>query len=166
MSSNKIWMIVTVVLVAVIVVTGSIIRARWSSGQPVEISLPTPTETPIEVSIDGAINNPGIYPFQNGDNLDDIIEAAGGTTEEADLTKIRLYVPGNGDESQPQKININRADAWLLEALPDIGPARAEAIVHYREQNGPFHSIQELQNLEGMGDSTFEKIKGLITVAE
>ena len=67
---------------------------------------------------------------------------------------------------QPQKINLNRAEAWLLEALPEIGESRAQAIIDYREQNGPFHNINELIKVEGIGTATYEKIKDRITVAD
>jgi len=71
----------------------------------------------------------------------------------------------SGEDETAQKININLAEAWLLEALPGIGPARAEAIVNYRSQNGPFRQILELINVEGIDMATYEQIKELITVS-
>lgn len=68
--------------------------------------------------------------------------------------------------SSPQKIDINRADIWLLQALPNIGEVRAKAIVDYRLQNGPYHAIEDLTKVPGVSISTFEKIKNLITVSE
>jgi competence protein ComEA len=65
-----------------------------------------------------------------------------------------------------QKVDINRAEAWLLQALPGIGEVRARAIVDYRQQNGSFRNINELLEVEGIGMDTYEKIKPLITVAE
>jgi comEA protein len=66
----------------------------------------------------------------------------------------------------PQKIDINRAEAWLLEALPGIGPSKAQAIIDYRQQNGGFHTIIEITEVEGIGLSIYEQIKDLITVAD
>jgi comEA protein len=67
---------------------------------------------------------------------------------------------------QPQKIDINRAEAWLLEALPGIGPSKAQAIINYRQQNGGFKHITEITEVEGIGPSIYEQIKELITVAD
>jgi competence protein ComEA len=68
------------------------------------------------------------------------------------------------ERESPQKISINRADAWLLEALPGIGPALAQGIIDYREANGPFAMTGELKLVPGIGDATFDDIEDLITV--
>jgi comEA protein len=68
--------------------------------------------------------------------------------------------------SQPQKIDINRAEAWLLEALPGIGPVKAQAIIDYRQQNGYFSDISEVLNVPGIGKTIYEQIKDLITVGD
>jgi competence ComEA-like helix-hairpin-helix protein len=70
------------------------------------------------------------------------------------------------DPSPYQKIDINHAEVWLLQALPSIGEVKAQAIFDYRRQNGPFGSIQEITRVPGINLSTFEKIKDLITVSE
>jgi comEA protein len=67
---------------------------------------------------------------------------------------------------QPQKIDINRAEAWLLEALPGIGPSKAQAIIDYRQQNGGFKHITEITRVEGIGPAIYEQIKDLITVGD
>jgi len=67
---------------------------------------------------------------------------------------------------QPQKIDINRAEAWLLEALPGIGPSKAQAIIDYRQQNGGFGHIAEITEVEGIGLAIYEQIKDLITIAD
>jgi len=67
---------------------------------------------------------------------------------------------------QPQKIDINRAEAWLLEALPGIGPSKAQSIIDYRQQNGGFSHITEITEVEGIGLAIYEQIKDLITVAD
>ena len=69
-------------------------------------------------------------------------------------------------EDQPQKIDLNRAEAWLLEALPGIGESKAQAIIAYRQQNGGFGHIAEITNVEGIGPAIYEQIKELITVGD
>jgi comEA protein len=73
---------------------------------------------------------------------------------------------GVSQGDQPQKIDINRAEAWLLEALPGIGPTKAQAIIDYRQQNGYFSDISEILNVEGIGQDIYEQIKDLITVGD
>jgi competence protein ComEA len=62
------------------------------------------------------------------------------------------------------KVNINTADQEALASLTGIGPTKAEAIIKYRKANGAFKSVDDLVNVKGIGDKTFEKIKGEITV--
>ncbi len=62
------------------------------------------------------------------------------------------------------KININKADKKQLEDLPKIGPALAERIINYRKTNGSFKNIEEIKNVKGIGDKTFEKFKDLIEI--
>jgi len=77
-----------------------------------------------------------------------------------------LHITDVGEQQEPQKIDINRAEIWLLEALPGIGESKAQAIVDYRQQNGAFHNIYELTDVAGIGTATFERIKHLITVSD
>ena len=69
-------------------------------------------------------------------------------------------------ESPHQPININSADQSSLETLSGIGPVTAQKIIAFREENGPFTSIEEIQKVSGIGPVTFEKIKDFITVDE
>jgi competence protein ComEA len=133
---------------------------------PIEISL---SEPPIQqaslVYIDGAVNNPGLYSLAPGDSIDTLIQAAGGVADGADPSRLELHIPQAAEKEEPQKIDLNRADSWLLEALPGIGEVRAGDIISYREQNGLFRNINELLKVPGIGPATFEQIKDLVTVA-
>jgi competence protein ComEA len=166
MAKHKYWALITVFLVAVIIIGGIIAWQRYSPSQPIEISLPPSPQFQGEVYIGGAVSNPGFYPLKPSDSLENLIQAAGGTTNNADLTKVKIYIPKVGEEQQPQKIDINRAEAWLLEALPGIGESKAKAIIDYRQQNGGFHNITDITSVEGIGPTIYEQIKHLITVAE
>lgn len=163
---NKYWTLITILLIAIIA-TGNIVAwSRYSPSQPVEISIPPGEQVQGRIYIGGAITSPGFYPLTGGDSIGALIQAAGGTTSSADLSRLRLYIPEVGEEEQPQKVNLNRAEAWLLEALPGIGETRARAIIAYREQYGPFHNTNELTKVKGIGVVTYENIKHLITVAD
>jgi competence protein ComEA len=94
------------------------------------------------------------------------MQAAGGTTGSANPSGLRLYIPVVGEAQQPQKVNINRAEMWLLEALPGIGETLAQRIIDYRQQNGPFRNIKELTKVAGIGTAKYEQIADLITVAD
>jgi competence protein ComEA len=163
---NWLWTLITIFLIAVIVIAGIVAWSRYSPPHPIEISLPPSPELAGEVYLGGAVSNPGYYPLNAGDSLDALIQAAGGTTDNADLARVKIYIPNVGEEQQPQKIDINRAGAWLLETLPGIGQSKAQAIIDYRQQNGAFRNITEITNIEGIGPTIYEQIKNLITVAD
>ena len=164
--SNKFWLLITILLVAIIAAGSVIACSRYGQSQPIEISISPSQELRGEIYIGGAVCNPGVYPLKAGDSLEALVQSAGGTTSGADSSNLKLYIPRAGEEIQPQRININRAEAWLLEALPGIGETRAQAIIDYRNQNGAFHNINELLKVKGIGVATYEQIKHLITVAD
>ena len=163
---KKFWTLVIILLIAIIATGSVIVWSRYSPSQPIEISTPSSQELEGEIYIGGAITNPGFYPLKTGDSIADIIQAAGGISSNANLHGLELYIPRIEEEYQPQKIDINRAEVWLLQALPGIGEIRAQAIVDYRLQNGLFHNINELIKVKGIGSTTYENIKHLITVAD
>ena len=68
------------------------------------------------------------------------------------------------DASDDGKININRADSDELEKIPGVGPATAKKIIEYRTNNGNFSSIEEIKNVSGIGEKTYESMKEYITV--
>ena len=156
---------------------------------PTATPLPTPTLSPIRVHVAGAVRLPAVYELSPGSIVRDAVEAAGGPSPDADLDHINLalelcdqqqiYVPCQGETDAPPPVsgatqgsggqastavNINLAMAAELETLPRIGPAMAQRIIEYREANGPFASIEDIQNVPGIGPATYAGLKDLITV--
>lgn len=159
-----------IILVLAIIIAGGIATLfqlhPWAK-EPLEIILPevkAPISDATEIYIGGAVINPGWYPIDEDSAINDVIELAGGLSEGADASEIKLHIPTQNEANESQLISINRADAWLLDALPGIGPTAAQRIVDYREANGPFVTVYELMLVPGIGESSFDKIKDLITV--
>jgi len=84
-----------------------------------------------------------------------------------ELSGQNKQVAGASDSQEPvgDKINLNTATVEQLDTLPGIGPAYATEIVTYRDEH-PFKTIEEIKNIKGIGDKTFEKLVNLITVGE
>ena len=120
----------------------------------------SPEAPALYASVSGDVASPGLYEIDEDTTVCDLLACAGCSGTPASL-ELRV-----GDEiSAPQKVDLNTADAWLLEALPGIGPARAEAIVQYRNEHGPFTCIEELSNVDGIGASTIEELSPFVTVS-
>ena len=161
---NRYWAIVIIFLIAVIIITVFIAWSRYRPTKPIEILLPPGQEIKGNIYIDGAVTNPGIYPFSGGDSIGSLIQSAGGVTVNGDSDSLKLTIPQANVTETSQKININSAEAWLLEALPGIGPTKAKAIIDYRQKNGFFRSVNELTKVNGISSTLLEQIKPLITV--
>jgi competence protein ComEA len=179
--------------VIVLAVSGVILlQVRRPKPQPIELStatpLPspeaTPTVCPLRVYVSGAVHQPDVYTLPPDSIVKDAILAAGGATDDADLDRINLalaiadgqhvYVPHLGEESPPVeppsaqtapggKVNINTADLKTLESLPGIGPVMAQRILDYRQAHGLFAKIEDVMEVSGIGPSTFENMRELIT---
>ena len=161
--------------------------------QPIEQTEPTEPETEQSLFVDvkGAVRAPGLYELTENDRILDAIQLAGGYTEDANTNVINhaqkiedemvIYVPKIGEEvpeltqtltvnsssdsnTSNGKINLNKASVEELTSLPGIGPQKAQAIIAYRDENGGFGSIEDLKNVSGIGEKTFEKLKELIDV--
>jgi competence protein ComEA len=149
----------------------------------------SPTAAPVRVYVSGSVVTPGVYTLPPRSLVDDALKAAGGATAEADLDRINLalevrdqqqiHVPRKGEPAQPvapggadrtpgspvaKRVNINTATLAELDTLPKIGLTTAQRIIDYRAKNGPFKKIEDLKNVSGIGDATFEALKDLITV--
>ncbi len=140
--------------------------AGCESGQMILITLKTAEAQGISkyIYIGGNVNNPGFYPLKSTDSLESLVKAAGGIQSDSEDWQAELIIDNRYESAQ--KININRAEAWLLEALPGIGETRAKAIIQYRIDNDGFRNINELLKVDGIGQDTFDNLKDLITVAD
>ena len=165
--ADRLYLSVTVLLAVAAIAGGVMLAVQHSRNQPAEIVLSQtePPEQSGELYLGGALANPGIYPWQEGDTIQALLLDTG-VEPDADLSHIEIYVPREGEEQSSQKIDINRAEPWLLEALPGIGEVTAQAIVDYRDENGSFKRIEDLLQVKGIGEGTLAKIKDYITVSD
>lgn len=163
---NQLWTLMAILLLATIIAGGLVVWSRCSPSQPIEIAMPPGQELPTRIFIGGAVTNPGFYPLTDGDSIETLIQAAGGIASSANLSGPELYIARLGEEPESQRIDVNRAEVWLLKALPGIGETLAQRIINYRQQNGPFLNTNELLKVEGIGTATYEQIRHLITVSD
>jgi competence protein ComEA len=178
------------IFMGLLIAGGLFLTTRAPAGKPV-VLLSTSTPEPIIVYVTGAVKYAGVFKLPRDSRVVDAVQAAGGFVEGADLNQVNLasnikdgqqiVIPGlatfptpiltigdNGllvtpTPSGGQPININTADETLLETLPGIGPTTAQAIVNYRKTN-PFTRIEDLLKIPGIGSTTLEQLRGLITV--
>ncbi len=161
-----------------------------ATSRPTATANPTATPSPMRIYVSGAVREPAVYELAVGSIVREAIDAAGGPAPDADLTGINLaqelqdqqqvHVPREGEENPPPAIsggsgesaggegsgslvNINTASANALETLPGIGEVTAQNIIDHREANGPFETIEDIQDVSGIGPATFDQIKDLIT---
>ena len=153
--------------------------------------IPNTLQTKIFVDVKGAVTSPGVYEAFDGERVLNLVERAGGLLESADKNNINfamkvvdemvLYIPVVGEQNSSLtdlgavgslqeetttdgKINLNSATELDLQTLPGIGPSKAAAIMEYRDTNGPFKSVEDLMEISGIGEKTFEKLKEHIAV--
>ena len=162
---NRLWAIIIIAIVIVIALSLSIGLSRYRPAHAIEIQIIPEQAYQGSIEIGGNVANPGIYPFTSTDSLDSVLKAAGFTFPGKENALLELKVVDNAS-TQPQRINVNLAEEWLLEALPGIGSTKAKAIIVYRKQNGPFRHTSELMKVEGIGQSIYDQIKDLITVTD
>ena len=155
--------------------TGIILLASRPRGEPVTI-LPSSTPGQLTIYVSGAVASSGVYTLADGSRVQDAIQAAGGLVPGAEAERINLAallkdgqqidVPGIVSSSHVNagRVNINIASVSEFETLPGIGPTMAQAIVDYRIQYGPFLGIQDILNVPGIGQATYERIKDYLTV--
>jgi len=165
--TDRFYVFVVVFLIIAAAAGGIRLAMQQSGSQPVEIILSQAESARYtgNIYISGAVANPSIYPWQEGDTIQALLLDAG-LEPDADLSNIKLYVPREGEAVAAQKIDINRADPWLLQALPGIGEVRAQAIVGYRDEHGPFRIVEDLLKVSGIGPTTLDRIRDYIAVSD
>lgn len=165
--ADRFYLFITGFLVIAAIAGGVVLATEHRRSQPLEMSLcqVEPPQLSGQLYIGGAVANPGIYPLREDDTIQALLLDAG-VEPDADLSHIELHIPREGEAEMPQRIDINRAQPWLLEALPGIGEVRAQAIVGYRSEHGPFRRTEDLLKVSGIGPATFDRIKDYITVSD
>lgn len=142
----------------------------------------------VTIFISGEVNNPGVVTINSDKRLADAVNKLGGFTQDADLNKINLamkiedekhyIIPKIGENIETSNddnnldikgeennlVNINEADIKELDSLPGVGEATATKIINHREENGKFKAIEEIKNVNGIGDKKYENIKDMITI--
>ena len=135
----------------------------------------------IIIDVAGAVKNPDVVELPSGSRVEDAVDAAGGLLVNADVSSInraavlsdgeKVYIPflddedgASGDSGDDGLVNLNTADAALLETLPGIGPATAAKIIQYRNENGLFKKTEDLMNVSGIGPVTYAELEPLIGI--
>ncbi|ACK93304.1 comE operon protein 1 [Bacillus thuringiensis HD-789] len=136
----------------------------------------------IIIDVKGAVNKEGVYEMKEGDRVKDAVQKAGGFLSEVDIKKVNLaqivqdqmllYIPSKNESEQGMftsskedgKIRINTAAKEQLEKITGIGSRKAESILKYREEHGPFQKIEDLLEIDGIGAKSLEKIKDQIII--
>ncbi len=153
-----------------------------SGRQPAEAATEDREDEPeIYIDISGRVKHPGVYSVPAGSRLFEVIEEAGGLLKDAEMDQVnraevvtdgqKIIIPAKGEQTSPVTgmtasglININTADSITLQEIPGVGPATAEKIIAYRTENGRFAAKEDIKNVSGIGDKTYEKMKDRITV--
>lgn len=148
---------------------------------PGEVSDPS---AELVVDVAGKVRRPGIAVLPAGSRVVDALEAAGGARRGIDLTSLNLArpvvdgeqilvgvapVPGvagtlDAPASGDALVNLNTADEAMLDTLPGVGPVTAEAIIGWRTDNGGFTAVDELLEVDGIGEATLEDLAPLVTL--
>lgn len=154
---------------------------------PVPAATPSATVQPLRVHVMGAVASPGVVVLREGAIVADALAAAGGLTPESDPAELNLAArltdgqqiivgtagdprgevrgqPQGGETASGGKINLNTASGPQLEELPGVGPVLAKAIISWREENGGFRQISDLQSVPGIGAKTFGTLEPLVTL--
>jgi competence protein ComEA len=149
----------------------------------------TPTPASLIVHVAGWVRRPGVYELPQGSRVIDAVEMAGGPRDGAELGALNLAAPlsdgqqvlvakqvapagggavpaapGTATPGGASLVNVNTAAAEELETLPGIGEVLAATIIAYREEHGPFTSVDQLLDVSGIGEVTLEEIRDLVTV--
>lgn len=172
---------VLLLLLAATLGGGLFLLFRSSSPPAIEFALP---DAEVKVYVSGAVARPGVYALQPGARLEDAVKAAGGLADDADSSRINLALrvrdedhfhilrtgeplaapaSSGGASGGDPRLDLNSATAADLEALPGIGTVKAQAIIAYRQQHGPFQRVEDLLAVPGFGPTMLDQIRSLVT---
>lgn len=139
----------------------------------------------VVIDVAGKVRHPGIAVLRQGARVVDALRAAGGARPGVDLGGLNLArvlndgeqvvvgqttavgaVPPVSGSGPPVTglVDINTADETTLESLPEVGPVTAQAIIAWRGEHGGFTSIDQLLDVDGIGDATLAKLTPYVTV--
>ena len=174
--------LIKILIIILIILLAVAMRINENNKNKVIVSKNVQTEVEEEfiyVDVDGAVVNPGVYKLKKGSRVFEAIKKAGGLSDYADTSSLnqakfvedgeKITIPVSNDDmsysdgSDSKLININTADKSRLTELSGVGDAIADRIIEYRNKTR-FSSIEDIKNVKGIGDATFEKIKNQITV--
>ncbi|NGY61024.1 ComEA family DNA-binding protein [Lentzea sp. NEAU-D13] len=138
----------------------------------VSTSAPAPE---LVVNVVGAVATPGLVTVTSGARVADALRLAGGVQPNTDLQNLNLarkvsdgeqiavgIPPPAAAGAVPSKLDLNSATAGELDALPGVGPVTAQRIVDHRTRKGPFASVDQLRQVEGIGDAKLAKLADLV----
>jgi len=152
---------------------------------------PSPSGSPsggggsVTVDVAGKVRRPGIAVLDAGSRVVDALEAAGGARDGVDLTGLnlaRVLVDGEqilvglaaptgvaatvtgGTSPVAALVNLNTADQVALESLPDVGPVTAQSILAWRSEHGAFTAVDQLLDVDGIGEVTLAKLTPYVTL--
>ena len=138
---------------------------------------------PLVLSVSGKVRRPGLVEVPDGARVADVLKAAGGALPGTDLTGLNLArrvtdgeqvavgvpaapgaVPGGAAPATGGKIDLNSATAAQLDTLPGIGPVTVQKIIDWRTKNGRFARVDQLREIDGIGERRFAQLRELVTV--
>jgi competence protein ComEA len=181
-------LILLLALAGILFLVFGVVKLNTSQSEPIIVTNDSPSNNKAEIFVDvaGAVNSPGMYELSDGSRIADAIQKAGGVRNDADteyMAKVlnqaqklkdgqKIFIPLKnqataGESSSIQTsgqntslININTASASELDSLPGVGEVTAEKII----SNRPYSTLEELRDKKAINNSTFEKIKDLVTL--
>lgn len=191
--NNKDKLVKILIILLIIVVGLGLFVVKGNGNDEIAVQTATETEKPqkekevslLIVDVGGAVKNPAVVELESDSRVDDAINAAGGLTDDADISEInraaviedgqKIYIPfkgsavasagsesGSTGEANSGKVNLNLADSTALQTLNGVGPVTAEKIIRYRKKHNGFKKLTDLKKIDGIGDKTYEKLKDYV----
>ncbi|WP_188718055.1 ComEA family DNA-binding protein [Agrococcus terreus] len=181
------------VLLVLGAVAGGVVQQVAGSMGPAPVAVtaeavdPAASEAALVVDVQGAVAEPGVYRLPTGARVLDAIARAGGAAEgaapgglnlarpvvdgeqllvptEEEVEAAATAAPGGAGGAPGGLVSLNRADGAALETLPRVGPALAGAILAHREEHGPFTTIEQLDDVPGIGPALLAQLTPLVTL--